>query len=268
MTDKKYQIFISSTFSDLQDERKSILEAILITNNIPIGMESFVATSQEQFEHIKDCINNCDYYIIVVGGRYGSLHPELNTSYTELEFDYAKSLNKPILGFIRRDINKCRQKDKDLRNINNFRNKVQKEHLCQLFNSKAELKGLVLTSLTQEIMRNPQVGWVRSDKISTVFKTQKDCIQDLIQTGETLYPQALNHFQRYQRLGPYAGTFSEDYTFRIWIQKIIEFINLNNINKSYLYNFDGNTPYVMVIKEQLILLRGILANYEYREVLR
>ena len=49
MSDKKYQIFISSTFDDLQYERRAALEAILITNNIPIGMESFVASSQEQF---------------------------------------------------------------------------------------------------------------------------------------------------------------------------------------------------------------------------
>ena len=45
MNDKKYQVFISSTFDDLKEERKAILEAILITNNIPVGMESFVATS-------------------------------------------------------------------------------------------------------------------------------------------------------------------------------------------------------------------------------
>mgnify|MGYP001517941123 FL=1 len=84
-----------------------------------------------------------------------------------------------------------------------------------MFNNKAELKGLVLAALTQEIMRNPQVGWIRSDKVSTEFKTQKDCIQDLIQTGEILYPMALNHFQQFQQLGPYVGPFSEDYNFRI-----------------------------------------------------
>lgn len=268
MSDKKYQIFISSTFDDLQYERRSALEAILITNNIPIGMESFVASSQEQFEHIKSCIKGCDYYILIVGGRYGSQHPKLNLSYTELEFDYAKSLNKPILAFIRNDINKCRKKDTDLENISKFRTKVQQEHLCQLFNNKAELKGLVLAALTQEIMRNPQVGWIRSDKVSTEFKTQKDCIQDLIQTGEILYPMALNHFQQFQQLGPYVGPFSEDYNFRIWIQKIVEFVKLNNIDNHYLYFFDGSIPYVKVIKEQLILLRGLLATYEYKEILK
>lgn len=48
-----------------------------------------------------------------------------------------------------------------------------------LFNSKAELKGLVLAALTQEIDRNPQIEWVRSDKDISKYATQKDCIQDL-----------------------------------------------------------------------------------------
>lgn len=53
MTNKKYQIFISSTFEDLKKERNSAIEAILMTNNIPVGMEAFVASSKEQFEYIK-----------------------------------------------------------------------------------------------------------------------------------------------------------------------------------------------------------------------
>ena len=182
MTEKKYQVFISSTYEDLREERKSAVEAILITKNIPVSMESFTASSQEQFEYIKNCIRDCDYYILIIGGRYGTLHPELNLSYTELEFDYAKSLNKPIHIFMYADVNKCRKKDKNLDNISRFRDKVQKENVCQPFKSKAELKGLILTALTQEIINNPQVGWMKCNEISSTYKTQKDCISDLIQT--------------------------------------------------------------------------------------
>ena len=266
MSDKKYQIFISSTFDDLQYERRAALEAILITNNIPIGMESFVASSQEQFEHIKSCIKGCDYYILIVGGRYGSQHPKLNLSYTELEFDYAKSLNKPILAFIHNDINKCRKKDTDIGNISKFRTKVQQERLCQLFNNKAELRGFVLAALTQEIERNPQIGWIRSDKAMSKYANQKDCILELIQTGKTLLQYAIQHLQNYQQYGDCAGIFQKDYEFNVWIQKIIEFIKQNQLNQNYLYRFHGTIPYAKVIKEQLILLEGLLASYEYQEL--
>lgn len=263
---KKYQVFISSTFKDLQEERKAALEAILITGNIPVGMESFVASSQEQFEYIKNCINSCDYYILIIGGCYGSTHPQLGISYTELEFDYAKSLNKPILTFLYKDLIKLRNKDSDLENINKFRTKAQKENLCQLFSNKYELKGLILTALKQEIEKNPQVGWIRSDEIMTSYTKQKICISNLISTGSNLHARAVQHFNQTQQYGLYAGTFDGDYEFQVWIQKIIEFITQNDLSEKYLYKYSSNIPYVQIIKEQLIKLEGLFAAYEYKEM--
>lgn len=266
MQDKKYQVFISSTFKDLQEERRVAIEAVLITGNIPVGMESFVASSQEQFEYIKKCINNCDYYILIVGGCYGSTHPKSGISYTELEFDYAKSLNKPILIFFYRDIAELSNKDVNLENINKFRIKVQKENLCQPFLNKYELKGLILTALKQEIEKNPQVGWIRSDEIMTSYTKQKICISNLISTGSSLHARAVQHFNQTQQYGLYAGTFDGDYEFQVWIQKIIEFITQNDLSEKYLYKYSSNIPYVQIIKEQLIKLEGLFAAYEYKEM--
>lgn len=53
MADKKYQVFISSTFSDLINERRKILDVLLMADCIPAGMEAFVATDVEQFAVIK-----------------------------------------------------------------------------------------------------------------------------------------------------------------------------------------------------------------------
>lgn len=51
--DKHYQIFISSTFMDLKEERKAVIEAILNSKHIPAGMESFSASNDEQFKYIE-----------------------------------------------------------------------------------------------------------------------------------------------------------------------------------------------------------------------
>ena len=40
--DVMYQIFISSTFRDLSEQRKIAFEAILNTNNFPLAMERFI----------------------------------------------------------------------------------------------------------------------------------------------------------------------------------------------------------------------------------
>ena len=49
MLNKKYQIFISSTFIDLEEERKAVQETILSMYQFPIGMEMFSAGDEEQW---------------------------------------------------------------------------------------------------------------------------------------------------------------------------------------------------------------------------
>lgn len=41
--DKRYQVFISSTFRDLQQERQAVLRAVLELDHMPAGMELFPA---------------------------------------------------------------------------------------------------------------------------------------------------------------------------------------------------------------------------------
>lgn len=53
MDNIKYQVFISSTYSDLMNERKQVLDILLMADCIPAGMENFVATDDEQFNVIK-----------------------------------------------------------------------------------------------------------------------------------------------------------------------------------------------------------------------
>lgn len=79
--DKKYQIYISSTYEDLKEERKKAIETILTMNHFPVGMEMFSAADEEQWEIIRETIDVSDYYILIVGNRYGSV---LCNEYAEL----------------------------------------------------------------------------------------------------------------------------------------------------------------------------------------
>ena len=97
MAEKKYQVFISSTYSDLVDERRRILDILLMADCIPAGMEAFVATDVEQFEVIKKVIDLCDYYVLIIGKRYGSVNQTTELSYTEMEYEYAKQQQIPVL---------------------------------------------------------------------------------------------------------------------------------------------------------------------------
>ena len=59
--DKKFQVFISSTYEDLKNERQKVQDIILSMYQIPIGMEMFSAADEEQWEIIKDHIDNSDF---------------------------------------------------------------------------------------------------------------------------------------------------------------------------------------------------------------
>ncbi len=82
--DVRYQVFVSSTYADLQEERRKVIQALMEMDCIPSGMELFPAADEEQGEFIKKIINDCDYYLLIIGGRYGSVTAE-GISYTEKE---------------------------------------------------------------------------------------------------------------------------------------------------------------------------------------
>ena len=100
---KKYTVFLSSTYEDLREERNEVMHTLLEMNCIPCGMEYFPSDSDKQFEFIKTIIDECDYYILIIAGRYGSIGKD-GISYTEMEYRYAVEKNIPILIFVHSDI--------------------------------------------------------------------------------------------------------------------------------------------------------------------
>lgn len=169
MSTKRYQIFLSSTFSDLEDERKKVMQALLEMDCIPSGMEFFPASDEATFEFIKTIIDESDYYILILGGRYGSVADD-RLSYTEKEYDYAKKIGKPVLSFVRQDIDdiKVSQTDNDPKlalRIKKFRDKVLKSGtLSKLWDNSDQLSGQVILTLNQAIKRSPQPGWIRGNQ--------------------------------------------------------------------------------------------------------
>ena len=96
--DRKHQVFVSSTYEDLQEERREVMNVLLELDSIPSGMELFPAADEDQWSLIKGVIDDCDYYIVIIAGRYGSLGPD-GISYTEMEYRYAVEKNKPVAAF-------------------------------------------------------------------------------------------------------------------------------------------------------------------------
>src|SRR5258708_29322574 len=97
---KRLQVFVSSTFSDLREERQAAVEAILSAGHIPAGMELFAAGDESQMEVIKQWIDESGVYLLILGGRYGSIDPKSGKSYTQLEYEYALDNGKPLFACV------------------------------------------------------------------------------------------------------------------------------------------------------------------------
>jgi len=167
---KRYQVFISSTYADLKDERAKVIQTIMELDCIPAGMEIFPAIDEEQFKFIKKVIDDCDYYILIIGGRYGSLSEE-GISYTEMEYDYAISKNIKVIAFIHSNPDEIcfgkSEKNSHLRQkLQDFRDKVATNRLIKFWKNTDELPGLVALNLPKTIKTYPAVGWIRSNSTS------------------------------------------------------------------------------------------------------
>lgn len=164
--DKKYQIFVSSTFVDLKEERQAVLSAVQTIGDIPSGMELFPATDEEQFNFIKRIIDNCDYYVVIVAGKYGSLAPD-GISYTEKEYDYAVSRGIHVLAFVRREDSIIEREidSQKIQKLAQFKEKVQSGRVVRPWRQKEDLVSSVIVSLMHEKGAYPAVGWVRANQV-------------------------------------------------------------------------------------------------------
>lgn len=165
-------MFVSSTYLDLRDERQSVIQALLIAGCIPAGMELFPAGNDEKWRLIQRVINECDYYVLVIGGKYGSLDPTTELSYTEMEFDYAESIGKPIMAFLHGEPGKLTgdqiELDKERREkLDAFREKVEAARVVKYWNTPAELPGHVALALMETREHYPAEGWVRASQAMT-----------------------------------------------------------------------------------------------------
>lgn len=147
------------------------MRAILELDSIPSGMEYFPANNDEQWSFIKDLIDQCDYYVVILGARYGTLAND-GISYTEKEYRYAVEKGIPVAAFIHADpgsisIKNGESDPEKSAKLNDFRKLVQQK-LCKTWNTQAELGAVVSRSLTQLIKRNPRPGWVRSDQLASI----------------------------------------------------------------------------------------------------
>jgi tRNA-dihydrouridine synthase len=167
--DIKYQIFISSTYKDLKEERSKLIQAILGFDQIPVGMELFKAADEETWKVIKKTIDSSDCYMLVIGDRYGSMKD--GVSYTEMEYDYAYKRKIHVLPFIKNNrVNDPEETEEHKFKLKKFIDKVQRYHAPAYWDNINDLVTKVQQALHKEIKKGSGTGWIRTSTLEKILR--------------------------------------------------------------------------------------------------
>lgn len=192
---KKYQVFISSTYTDLINERNAVRDTIMMMNQFPIGMEQFTASDDDQWKVIQELIDCSDYYILIIGKRYGSLIEDgkyTGISYTQREFEYALSQGVPVLAFIKANDasfsgDSFETDPIKLQKLNDFTESVKTGRVVKWFKTPGELSLQVISALNNAFQKNDRPGWIRGDQTNIESKVDEliNLLKDEYGFGDT-----------------------------------------------------------------------------------
>ncbi len=162
LKNKKYQVFISSTYMDLIEYRQAVSDEIYFKGHIPAGMEDFTACGEALDSYIKGVIDDSDYYVLLVGQRYGSEYKK-DISYTQMEYNYAKEKGFCVIPFIYNGQESLSNGDKDINGskLQKFIEEIGKNNVPQYFKDKGELIRKLNKALDAGFKKYPQKGWIR-----------------------------------------------------------------------------------------------------------
>jgi len=152
-----FNVFVSSTYRDLKEEREKVIEAIEKVCKA-IGMEKFLPDEKSTLEVCLENLKKCDIYVGIIGSRYGSIVPEnqlkevegknyekyKGLSFTHYEFRKAGELGIPRAVFI---VNEESKEDE----INKFKKEIEDSIFPSYFNNLDELSEKVESLLKEKI---------------------------------------------------------------------------------------------------------------------
>lgn len=290
--ERRYQIFVSSTFNDLKEERAIVTEAILEMNQMPYGMEVFPAANESQWEWIKRTIEESDYYIVIVGGKYGSINKKTGISYTEMEYRYAEEVGVPTIAFlVDESVDLARSKIETdpvrAEKLKAFRDYIESQKMRKSYTTKEDLKAKVITSLISLIRQSPREGWIRTKSLKNY--TSNDEVIQLMKENEELKSRLYNEYNlidgediitiNYQlsTLKVVLDNFSEKREINLTIEEIFllyssflydnvcELWDFKEITETYIFNSISSKEIPKKINRQT--LEVIVADEELNKIL-
>ncbi|CAH8768735.1 DUF4062 domain-containing protein [Paenibacillus dendritiformis] len=210
--EKKLQVFVSSTYLDLIEERQKAVEGILRAGHIPAGMELFTAASKSQWNVIEEWIKESDILMLILGGKYGSIESESGKSYTHLEYEFALKHNIPVFAVVLSEQYLLNKKSKNI-NLAVFEREVADPQIekykdfkklvhtnsIRNVNDINEITGEVAFSLQRFTNKDGTEynfkGWIRGTEINQKTVVHNPQNNKLFRLDETLLDEVISSIE-------------------------------------------------------------------------
>lgn len=179
MSGKLYQVFISATYLDLVEERKVLNQVLPQLGCFPVGAEPH-APGVAAWPALKKLIDESDYYLVLLGSRYGSLTPT-GISFTHQEYVYATAKHKPILVLMHEAPEsralELQEKTAEGRiKFNDFRQLLSRG-LLKYWDTPGSIEVVLRESLPRLIQTRPMPGLVRAGQVVSNPALEKELAQ-------------------------------------------------------------------------------------------
>ena len=183
---KKYLVYISSTQDDLKAERRELIRIVTEMGAIPITMDAFDISREEDRKIIHKAIEECDYFLNLTAYKGGEA---IGKSFAlEYEYTHAVKAGVPLLALVisekaRWKDTKKEKKPAAVKALDAFKKKLE-DHTCETWTNLGDLRQKALSLLSREMNLNPRRGWVPGTEIVKPSVANELC--RLIQENETL----------------------------------------------------------------------------------
>ena len=260
--ESKLQIFISSTYTDLVNERQAAVQAILKAGHIPAGMELFTAGDRSQWEVIQRWITDADIYMLILGGRYGSIEPDSGTSYTELEYDFAVSCGKPYFAVVIHENaldKKAKLPGSSVLEIDHpdkmkaFRAKVLSK-MSSFFSDQKDVKLAVLETVPQLATEYGLSGWVRATEIPDT-KALADELSRLHAENKKLSEELNSHTKELDKKSRKAPGLEEEFA---GLFELLENAKIDMTKSKHAFSNSEKLPDSISVLDLTLACRDVL----------
>lgn len=138
---RAFKAFLASTYRDLAEHRKHVIEALRKSKFHVDPMEDWSADSGEPKEFCPERVAGCDLLVLLVGRRRGFIPEGEAQSITQWEYRLAREQGIEVLAFLLDDkslwLREFDELDRDLE-LARWREQLTKSHVCKTFDHRPE----------------------------------------------------------------------------------------------------------------------------------